>query len=171
MRKRRKALLWTLLGLALIVGVFFMLPQPSRPDNQPFYKGRPLVYWLDVTTRVGANKGYYTPQQVDAAEEAVRAIGTNAFPSLLQWTQYKTSAGKRAFFYALDEMPGIVARHLHGFTHRREELAELGVQGFRILHTNAFAFEALSKMASDTNNPWQEPASKALLTITNTPAR
>jgi hypothetical protein len=66
----------------------------------------------------------------------------------------------------------LVTDKIWNLTHRREELAGLGVHGLRVLHTNAFAFEALSKMASDTNNPgMQAPAAKALFTITNTPVR
>jgi hypothetical protein len=136
--------------------------------------GRTLTQWLDTTTRVGANRGNTTPQQVAAAEYAVQAIGTNAFPFLLEWTKYKTSSTKRFFLGVIDQTPLLahVRGALWGLTHRREELAELGVQGFRILHTNAFAFETLSKMASDTNNPLtQMPAAKALMTITNPPAQ
>ena len=60
---------------------------------------------------------------------------------------------------------------LYILTHQREMLANRAVHGFRVLHTNAFAFETLSKMAGDTNNPWmQEPAAKALATVTNPPA-
>jgi hypothetical protein len=175
MRKRRKAFVWTFVGLLVVVGAFLIFTRPQLPRvNQPVYNGRTLVQWLDTTTRVGANRGYYTTQQVAAAEDAVRVIGTNAFPSLLEWTHYKTSSAKRFFFFAFDEtpMPGPARGMLWGLSHRREQLAELGVQGFRILHTNAFAFETLSKMANDTNNPLtQIPAAKALITVTNTPDR
>jgi len=175
MRKRRKTLVWTFVGLLVVAGAFLIFTRPQLPrDNQPVYNGRTLAQWLDITTRVGANRGYTTPQQVAAAEYAVRVIGTNAFPSLLKWTQYKTSSAKGVFFFACDEtpMPGRARGMLWGLSHRREQLAELGVQGFHILHTNAFAFEALSKMASDTNNPLtQIPSAKALLTVTNTPGQ
>jgi hypothetical protein len=174
MRKRGKALFWTLIGLSIVIAVVIVSTILPLRDNQPVYNGRTLTQWLETTTRIGANRGSTTPQQVEAAEYAVRAIGTNAFPFLVKWTQYKTSSAKRYFFGVFENtpMPGYLRGRLWGLTHRREELAELGVQGFRLLHTNAFAFEALSKMAGDTNNPWmQMPAAKALLTVTNTTTR
>jgi hypothetical protein len=91
---------------------------------------------------------------------------------LLEWTGYKPSLAKRFFFGVIEPLPHGVFSPLWGLTRRRERLAELAMHGFRILHTNGFAFEALSKMAADTNNPgMQEPAAKALLTITNTPGQ
>jgi len=181
MRKRRKALVWTLIGLSIVIAVILVSTQPPRRDNQPVYKGLTLRQWLDVVARHRVH-GYYqtyqkgrppardaTPEEIKEAEDAVRAIGTNAFPCLLEWTGYKPSFAKRFFFGVIEPLPQYVYSRLWGLTHRREILAEQAVHGFRVLHTNAFAFETLSKMASDTNNPWmQEPAAKALLTVTNT---
>jgi hypothetical protein len=175
MRKHRKALVWSLIGLLVVIGAFLILAQ-LQPDlaNQPVYNGRTLAQWLDTASRRNeVNSGRITLQQIDVAENAIRAIGTNAYPCLLKWTQHKPSFAKRFFFGTLEMTPMLrpFQAKLWGPTHMREQLAELGVHGFRILHTNAFAFETLSKMASDSNNPWmQTSAAKALLTITNTPA-
>jgi hypothetical protein len=174
MRKHRKALVWSLVALLVVIGVFLIFAQLQPEfDNQPVYNGRTLAQWLDTASRRNeVNSGRITLQQIDLAEDAIRAIGTNAYPCLLKWTRHRPSFAKRFFFGILEMTPMLrpLQGKLWGLTHRREQLAELGVQGFRILHTNAFAFETLSKMASDTNNPWmQEPAGEALLTITNTP--
>ena len=188
MRKRRKALLWTLIGLLVVIGVFLILAQlQPNLDNQPVYNGRTLVQWLDTASRRSdVDRGNTTLQQLDVAENAIRAIGTNEYPCLLKWTGHKPSFAKRFFFGLLEapidefeethmpgsRMAGWVRDKSYILTHRRERLADLAMHGFRVLQTNAFAFETLSKMASDTNNlRMQEPAAKALLTITNTPAR
>ena len=182
MWKRRKALLWTLVGLLIVFAVVLV----STPPRQPVYKGLTLVQWLDVVERHRVNFTTSngrptpgrdaTPDEIKDAEDAVRAIGTNAFPFLLRWTGYKPSPAKRLFRGILEVT--IDKTHVHwfvtdaaiGLAYRREFLAELGVQGFRILHTNAFALETLSKLAADTNNPlMQEPAAKALTTVSNTP--
>jgi len=165
MRKRRKALVWTLIGLSIVIAVILVSKPPPRRHNQPVYKSLKLAHWLDRAN--GAR--HATPEEIKEAEDAIRAIGTNAFPWLLEWTGYKPSFAKRFFFGVIEPLPQYVYSRLWGFTHRREMLAEQAVHGFRVLHTNAFAFETLSKMASDTNNPWmQRPAAKALLTVTNT---
>jgi hypothetical protein len=52
---------------------------------------------------------------------------------------------------------------------KHEDLAEMAIEGLRILHTNAIAFEVLSKLATDTNHP-SIYATKALATVTNAPA-
>jgi len=168
MRKRRKALFWTLFGLLFVFAVAF------HRNNEPVYNGFTLAQWLD---RVDGAR-HATPEEIKEAEDAVRAIGTNAFPCLLEWTGYKPGLAKRRFFGRFEYIflnKTLVATYVTDklwlLTHRREMLAEKAVHGLRVLHTNAFAFEALSKMASDTNNPWQESAAKALLTVTNTPAR
>jgi hypothetical protein len=192
MRKRRKALLWTLIGLLFVFAVAFVFTPPGHRNNQPVYKGLTLAQWLDVVARHRVN-GYFTtykkgrppakdatPEEIKEAEDAIRAIGTNAYPCLLEWTGYKPGLAKRRFFgrfvnIFINSPPVLrmlVTDKIWNLTHRRERLADQAVHGFRVLHTNAFAFETLSEMASDTNNPWMQiPAAKVLLTITNTPAR
>jgi hypothetical protein len=184
MWKRRRALFWTLGGLLFVVAVALVFTPPRHRDNQPVYKGLTLRQWLDVVARHRVN-GYFatyqkgrppardaTPEEIKEAEDAIRAIGTNALPYLLEWTGYKPSSPKRFFFGIIEPLPQGVYSRLWGLTHRREILAGQAVHGFRVLHTNALAFETLSKMANDTNNSLtQIPAAKALLTITNTPAR
>jgi hypothetical protein len=183
MRKRRKALLWTLIAFLIVLAVILVSTPPRHRNNQPVYKGLTLRQWLDVVARHRVN-GYFTtyqkgrppardatPEEIKEAEDAIRAIGTNAFPCLLEWTGYKPSSAKRFIFGVLEPLPQCVYSPLWSLTHRREILAQQAVHGFRILHTNALAVEALSNLASDSNNPWQILAAKALLTVTNTPGQ
>ena len=187
MRKRRKALVWTLVGVSVVIAVVLVATQPRR---QPVYNGLTLTQWLDVVDRHRV-KGYFTtyqkgrppardatPEEIKQAEDAIRVIGTNAFPCLLEWTGYKPGFGKRFVRGVLEvtinktHMPSFVREPYVYLAYKRERLADLGVHGLRVLHTSAPAFEALSKMASDTNNPrMQQQAAKALLTITNTPGQ
>src|SRR5215472_6533589 len=103
MRKRRKAFVWTLIGLSFLIAIVLVSTQPPRHDNQPIYNGRTLEQWLDVgahspNARVWGprNDGRGpTPEQLDEAAQAVRAIGTNAIPTLLQWISYRASPPKR----------------------------------------------------------------------------
>jgi len=190
MRKRRKALLWTFVGLLFVFAVAFVVAPPWHRNNQPVYNGLTLAQWLDVVARHRVN-GYFTtykkgrppardatPEEIKEAEDAIRAIGTNALPCLLEWAGYKPSLAKRrfsgSFEYIFLTAPSVlrmlVTDKIWNFTHRRERLADLAVPGLRVLRTNALAFEALSKIASDTNNPWMQEA-KDLVAVTNTPAR
>jgi hypothetical protein len=182
MRKRRKALLWTLLGLGIIVAVFFMLPQPSPPDNQPVYNGRTLEQWLDV----GAHSGQHWvwgprndgkgpgPQQLREAEESVRAIGTNAIPTLLEWISYKPRSSKRFIRGLLTSlhMPQQVTFFLSG-GYKHESRSDLAALGFALLSTNALpASEGLSKLVKDEKDGGRQSAlGTVLFSVTNAPSR
>ena len=183
MQKRRKALVWTLSGLFIAFALIFISKQPPHRDSEPVYKGLTLAQWLDVIARRRIN-GYFpvfqgrheskdaTPEQINEAEEAVRAIGTNALPSLLAWIQYEPSTPKRFYrgILALPPSPEHTRAFLWGLPGTKHELlAEYAVLGFRLLNTNALpAVADLSKLASDTKHPLtQIPAAKALLTVTN----
>ena len=175
-------MLWALIGLLIVFAVVLV----SIPPRQPVYKGLTLSKWLDVVSRHRVNftaNGPVpgrdaTPEDIKEAEDAVRAIGTNAFPYLFRWTKYTPSYPKRLVrgivevTIARPHAPGFVRDPYIYLAYRREGFVDRAVEGLRILHTNALAFETLSKLASDTNNPLlQIPAAKALLTITNTPGQ
>src|SRR4051812_15056267 len=103
MRNRRKALLWTLAGLLIMFAIALVFTR----NTQPAYEGLTLTQWLDVVARHRVN-GYFTtyqkgrppardatPEEIKEAENAICAMGTNAFPCLLEWTGYKPGSGKR----------------------------------------------------------------------------
>ena len=96
MRKRRKALLWTSVGLLLVFAGALVFTPPRHRNNEPVYTGLTLAQWLDVVARHRVN-GYFTtykkgrppardatPEEIKEAEDAIRAIGTNALPCLLE---------------------------------------------------------------------------------------
>jgi len=177
MQKRRKALVWTLFGLFIAFALILISTHPPYRNNEPVYKGLGLAQWLDIVARHRIN-GYFpafqgrhqsknaTPEQVSEAEEAVRAIGTNALPSLLTWIRYEPSSPKRFYRGILDllPLPELKRAFLWGLPGTKHELlAEYAVLGFRLLNTNALPSVAdLSKLASDTKHPLtQIPAAKA----------
>ena len=181
MQKHRLALLWSLAVLLVVIIVLLAPTQPRNRANQPVYKGLNLAQWLDIAVRHRIN-GYYakapgrdaTAEQIHEAEEAVRAIGTNAVPPLLAWISYEPSLPKRFYRGILGLLP--LPEHMRAFLWgiprtNSEQLGYLAVAGFRLLNTNALpAFADLSKLANDTNHPLtQIAAGKALVTITNQP--
>jgi hypothetical protein len=56
----------------------------ARPSSEPTYKGKPLRYWLR-----GYRPGNFSWNEstLDTANEAVRNLGTNAIPTLLEMLQ------------------------------------------------------------------------------------
>jgi hypothetical protein len=73
--KRRRVILATLL-IAILGGfAWFVLPAPP----EPVYQGKRLTFWLEDLNGTRA-----TQAERAKAEEAIRAIGTNAIPTLLR---------------------------------------------------------------------------------------
>jgi hypothetical protein len=185
MQQRGKILVLAIVGLLLAFTTVLVGTHPQRRPNQPVYKGLILAQWLDIVVRHRIN-GYApatisqrrqlprdaTPDQVHEAEDVVRALGTNALPSLLTWISYEPSSLRRGYRGVLDLLP--LPDHTRAFlwglpSTRHDLLAEFAIQGFRLLDTNAVpALPELSKMANDTTRPLtQARAAKALSTVTN----
>jgi hypothetical protein len=71
----------TLSLLIAVVGVASWLL--LRPEPEPVYQGKPLTYWCEqYIATYGPNSQGKSRAQV---EIAIRAIGTNAIPTLLRW--------------------------------------------------------------------------------------
>ena len=64
----------------------------SGTEEEPSYNGRTLSQWLAIEHAVARTVG---PGLHRAPEEAVRAMGTNAIPKLLEWTSYQRSSAER----------------------------------------------------------------------------
>lgn len=80
MRKRLLLVIASLAMLAFIAVFWKMLP-----PKEPVYAGKPLSYWL-MAYDMAVPKDPFAPSEPDA-EAAIRAIGTNAIPTLLQFLQ------------------------------------------------------------------------------------
>lgn len=79
----KRRILFTLLSLAAL-GVLVWVFLSARQPPEPVYQGKPLRYWLAFITPVGGPLGNQT-------DEAVRQIGTNAIPTLLEMLQANDS--------------------------------------------------------------------------------
>ena len=54
--------------------------------NQPRYKGRTLTRWISIYfSGYSGTSPHATVAEMDAAERAIRTMGTNTIPFLLQW--------------------------------------------------------------------------------------
>lgn len=133
MRKRVKIIL-AIAAVAIIAAILWHMTQP----DEPVYKDRPLSSWVDgyaylqplsrnehaVTIASGTEK-----QEID---EAVRATGTNAIPTLLRMLRSRDSALKLKLVALLEHQHIITTR----FT--SSGLQNLGaLMGLSALGTNA----------------------------------
>ena len=114
--KHPSRLVW-LLALAIVVSTRL----PARAA-EPSYDGKPLTEWL------------LNPEGKEGTEEAILRIGTNGIPTLLRLLG-ATESNKRSVLKSLDydllKKPGA------GRTIDARTLRGLGVDGFRMLGTNA----------------------------------
>ncbi|MGZ4973504.1 MAG: hypothetical protein ACXWDN_12155 [Limisphaerales bacterium] len=67
-----------LLGFGTVA--FFVL----RSGAEPEYDGKPLSYWLEIL-----NRDKIAIELADSAQNALRHIGTNAYPQVIGWTAYE----------------------------------------------------------------------------------
>ena len=111
-------------------------------DAEPSYNGRLLSEWLaDVSA--GAVFGTTT-----RAEEAIRAMGTNAIPTLLKWISYERSPSDR--FPRAREVPQYYRWH----TLNPDELAYTAPSGFEFLGAMArAAVPELTRLARTSSDP------------------
>ena len=101
MRKHKKLLI-AIAFLVASVGLFFAF----RGKPEPIYGGCTLSYWADRYAKAYWNQRAFLPNLgyagVDAeAEEAIRAIGTNALPSVLEWLHFEQGHCSVRLFYSL----------------------------------------------------------------------
>ena len=78
---RKRWTIWVLAGCGL-AALIVVLAFPT--ERQPEYNGRKLSEWLKL----------YVQSQDPQAADAVRHIGTNALPWLLEWTDYQPPGWK-----------------------------------------------------------------------------
>lgn len=141
--------------VVLVFGVAYVVFRPKTPN--PVYQGRRLSEWL-VTTQTPVlrtgNFMLYDPVRDDAAL-AIRAVGTNALPLLLEWLNAEPNSLLTNFATALAPngwLPNNSWRQrlldkLEPWDYLRRR--SCAYTGFRILGSNAFpAVPALQLIAS-----------------------
>ncbi len=78
MRKRRRILILAAVALLAVAAIVALMPA-----REPSYAGRSLSQWVDMLDSPPT-----TAQEQEAAD-AIRHIGTNAWPHLLKWIRYE----------------------------------------------------------------------------------
>jgi hypothetical protein len=140
--------------VATLIGVFALRAPPEKP--QPHYNGRQLSDWLTM-----CRPGEGPWDTGGEAELAVRSIGTNALPFLLEWIRYELPPSRR-FMLSLATRP-VPGKPLYegkivygsslilGESTTRAQIAEVG---FIILNTNAIpAIPVLERLMKDNQKP------------------
>src|SRR4051812_8009268 len=103
MRKTRAAAI-TALVLATVGALICILS--GSGEREPVYHGKTLTYWLSDFWP-GRNP---TPEKMEQAKLAVRQIGTNATPVLLQWISAKDGPLKQKMVTWISEHPWVPFR-------------------------------------------------------------
>jgi hypothetical protein len=169
MTKRRKVFL-LLAGLALVMGAGGLLWHHFRKPIEPSYAGRSFSQWLDdyhlsfqpVEANIPTN-----PEPV----VALRQIGTNAIPILLEWVEKRPTDWSGKFNNWAEALPSFLARtapirrlRQNANPYLRRYNTELA---FSVLGTNAnSAVPALARLLKTCgNNDTQASAALALAYI------
>jgi hypothetical protein len=100
-----RKLLWFLPLMAVVVVALAALR-----SRQPHYAGRPLAYWI-----------FQCDDDLEA-EKAVRAIGTNALPFLVDWVTRRRPPWKENLCQAISKVCGGLDHGILGGFYRREEI-------------------------------------------------
>jgi hypothetical protein len=132
----------TALVLVPFAALAIVLLWPSDRQQEPQYKGRPLSYWVILSSRKPA------PHE---AEEAISAIGTNALPLLLNWIRYERPAWRTKLVAAASHVSEDLTRAVIS---RSERLASASADAFRELGTNGLsAVPQLKRLVNRTSAP------------------
>jgi hypothetical protein len=128
----------------------------SSWKREPHYDGRSLSYWLDLFKRSSIihNEAeiLLKEDQSKQSREAIRAIGTNALPCLLEWIAYEPSAPKTRVLRVVCRIvpENNYTRPFLMSLFRRDLQAADAVAGFLILGESAVpAIPDLVKLATD----------------------
>jgi len=142
-KRRRIVTLLVCVVLAVLAMAVF------TPPREPSYGGRTLSQWLEICRSAGV--GRVPLEQSENAADAVRAIGTNALPFLVQWIRYEPNPGQqklRRKFTAIGWIRDAIAL---GRDVNRSSSAKIG---FMILGPTARpAVPELIRIINDTNCP------------------
>lgn len=147
--KGRRKLQWFLAGCGAVVSI---LALTSLPPKEPQYEGRPLTFWLRACY---SNHG--TVQLGTKCSDAVRHIGTNALPFLLQRVAFERRPWRAKCVAVFDKLPRpLWSPGLRDFItgDSKERLAESAEEGFYALGPDgAAAVPGLLAIANQASTP------------------
>jgi hypothetical protein len=142
--------------LAFVAIMFCLLAVPSARSSEPVYNGKPLSEWL-LILKLGYTSTGERAERADA-REAIRQMGTNAIPTLLQIL----GANDRNKWWVLARLKSKGFREMyHNQNVPTDDLQDTGVEAFGLLGTNAIsAIPKINKLFGD----WEtcSPAARVL---------
>src|SRR6267142_5703307 len=133
----------TVLRLLLTCGVIALAASLVWPrEHEPEYQGKRLSEWL--RWRMGE-----PPDRPNIRAKAIRQIGTNALPFLLQWIRYESPPWREKVSDTLGNMNASIWL---AFRDKKVDRANDAVRGFQILGAQASpAVAELSQLTKSTN--------------------
>jgi hypothetical protein len=78
-----------LIALAIGAAVTVLFALAIWPDREPSYQGKSLSYWVGSFSNANSPiPGWASAAQTEMARNAIRHIGTNGIPLLIEWVSY-----------------------------------------------------------------------------------
>jgi len=141
--EKRKRVFIAVMGVAVVVAVFGVCLPPAEPR----YHGRSLSSWLEDPDNFISDG--FDPSA--AGVLAVRELGTNAIPTLLQWISYEPSPIRQKVNKLLQKLPGPLKPRNAQIGWSR---ANNAAAGFAMLGSEAqVAAPALVRLALTSSDP------------------
>jgi len=151
-------------GLVVLIIIFISIVIIKLlPSGEPRYHDRTLTQWLDDRTK-RQNPFLTHPAPLSAeAQQAIKSIGTNAVPILLEMVQAKDSAFKTRLNSALNRQ-----RFIKFSSRPAVEQRAMAFAGFEILGENAnSAAPALASLTADPDAGVRYTALESLRRVTS----
>ena len=145
MQKRR--LIFLVIAGVVLVGVLVVAWNRNR---EPEYGGKRLSEWVD---------GYVTPGRRAESDAAIRQIGTNALPFLLNLVRYQTPTWKIKLYGVIN--PTLKRFHLNWelTDDKQQRRSDSASSGLRALGPNAeVTIPEISRLLNDPQGDWRVAA-------------
>jgi hypothetical protein len=154
--KRRRVFVWVFGCVAAVIIASILSPR----EHEPEYNRVKLSVWLER---------YEYGNAPAAAYPAIRHIGTNSLPFLLDWIQHETPAWKLYARRAAAKMPSLIQRNRFVrwlLADARELRANSAVAGFQVLASQAEPARAdLQRLAANSSPGKKQTTRRARLSI------
>jgi len=108
--KRRRIVIGSLVVVALAGLAWFVL---DRPEPEPVYQGKTLTQWLQLYKTQPKNWDHFEePDEWGQADEAIRQMGTNAYPFLLDMMRAFDAPWKLKFIALAQKQRLVTISHI-----------------------------------------------------------
>jgi hypothetical protein len=156
--KRRRLFIIISASIAAVILGFLLWPSEREPE----YQGVKLSVWLDRYENGNI-------REIGAAFKAIRDIGTNSLPFLLNWIQHETPAWKIHARQAAKKMPSLIQKNRFVkwlLVDTREIRANSALAGFQLLGSQAKpALPDLQRLVANSSPGKKQTSRRARLSI------